>query len=233
MNKFILPFLTFLFAFHSSAFVGVRAIQGADVDCLTESVPPILDRKNELNFRMIADVKTYGTNTSYPNYPDNIADIMYPSRRAVCDAYRTPNKLLPSYKKIMQHIDETYKEGNHRDFFFKYMLSMDCWAFSKNFFDHVSSGGDYSYYLGSMMKSTYGGVDPNAYIRITREGKSFEGPMFYVFEHLEKNYKNSKNAKEYSAVMRRLRSGERFNLVPVKSIREIKRSEPNMPINLN
>lgn len=186
----------------------------------------------------------YGENPDYPVYPVNMEEILWPSREQVCDAYRTPNKILPGYKKIMSHIDETYTEGDHRDFFFRYVLTMDCWAFSKNFFDHVARGGNYSYYLGSMMKSTYGGVDPNAYIRLWRGGQLFEGPLYHVFSHLERNYKDTEKAKgEYSAVMRRLnapyRSGDinaskagYFLLYPVKSLEQIRKEMPNMPISL-
>lgn len=237
MNKFILPFLTFLFAFHSSAFVGVRAIQGADVDCLTESVPPILDRKNELNFRMIADVKSGSVQDrysiyDYPKLPDNLDEILKPSKRAVCDTYKVADSNSPSYKSIMSWIDEKYKGGDHKDFFFRYVLTLDCYPFQENFLDSTIEGNGITHAFGNMMKVPFGGIDMNAFVRIKREGKVFEGPLYHVFAHLEKNYKNSENyKKEYFKGMKRLNHPS-YHLTEPKSLSQIKRENPDMPINL-
>ena len=204
----------------------------------------------------------HGSNPDYPIYPDNIEEILQPDKKSICDAYSAPSKLSPSYLTTMKHIDETYKGGNNRDFFFKYVLTMNCWVFRDNFFDAMSKTGNVSQYIGTMMITPYGGVDPNAYIRIEREGKLFEGPIYYVFENLAKNYPNSKRAGEYVAVMRRLNaparkgllkngyavdvsdliknSGVRRNaspsgyylLYPVKSLEQIRRDDPAMLIRL-
>ncbi|MGI4993206.1 hypothetical protein ACRXCV_11280 [Halobacteriovorax sp. GFR7] len=226
MRKLILPFLLLLLVQngHSFASDGVNCVKGT---------LETLDSVNEENIRKIANVRSYGANPNYPkDWPANMKEIMQPSVKGVCDAYATANKIMPTYNSIMENIDKTYP-GGHREFFYKYVLTMDCWAFRENFFDDTSKDGNYSSYLGTVMKSQFGGVDPNAYIRINREGKIVEGPIFHVFAYLEKNYPNSKRAREYAAVMRRLRSGKRFNLFPVKSIEEIKKEDPDMPINVN
>lgn len=232
MKKLVI-LLSFILSFKVHAMYGTDHVGGSNIDCLQESIPSILDDVNIDNLTELARVNSYGSNPNYPTkWPKNMKDIMQPNVRAVCDAYFSANDIIPSYNSIMENIDKHYP-GGRQEFFFKYVLTMDCWAFRKNFFDDISYGGNYSSYLGTMMKSQFGGVDPNAYIRIEREGKVVEGPIYHVFAHLEKNYPKSKRAREYAAVMRRLKSGKRFNLYPVKSIAEIRKEDPAMPINVD
>lgn len=204
----------------------------------------------------------YGANPDYPVYPENMEEILSPGKTAVCDAYATPNSHSPVYSSIMDHIDKTYKDGDHRDFFFRYVLTMNCWPFRANFFDHMMNTRNYTQLIGTTMRVPYGGVDPNAYIRIERDGKIIEGPMYHVFEYLSmKHDSNSEKGRKYGAIMRRLDAPARSGLIkngyavddpepmnssrsrnaspagyyllyPVKPLEEIRREDPAMPINL-
>ncbi|WP_412470744.1 hypothetical protein [Halobacteriovorax sp. RT-2-4] len=214
---------------------GKDSANEATPDCLENAIPNTLDSKNTNNIEQIVElqnVRSHGANPNYPIFPDNIDEILKPDKRTVCDAYAVPNEIDPSYRSVMKHIDKTYKDGDHKDFFFRYVLSMNCWPFRENFFAYMIKGGNVGHAMGNIMKSPYGGLDPNAFIRIEREGRVFEGPMYHVYEYLEKNYKNkSESSNEYIAAMKRLKSS-RYQLYPVKSLNQIKKEEPNMPISI-
>ncbi|MZR63612.1 hypothetical protein [Alcanivorax sp. DP30] len=168
----------------------------------------------------------------YPVLPENLDDILKPSKRAVCDTYQLSSVNSPIYKSLMERIDRVYKEGDHKDFFFKYLLTLDCYPFQENFFDTTVDAMGVSHMFSHMMRTPFGGVDTNAFIRIKREGKVFEGPIYLVYEHLEKYYKNSKiYKKEYYSAMRRLNHPS-YRLTEPKSLSQIRREHPDMPISL-
>ena len=88
----------------------------------------------------------------YPVLPENLDEILRPSKRAVCDTYKVADSHAPSYQSVMRWIDEKYEGGDHRDFFFKIMLTLDCYPFQENFLDSTISGNGITHAFGNMMK---------------------------------------------------------------------------------
>ncbi|MFG1483732.1 hypothetical protein ABMA79_03965 [Halobacteriovorax sp. HFRX-2_2] len=237
MRNFIYLFLALNCAF-------IQAKSTNSVECLGGSFET-LDPVNVKNVRKLASSKSQSIGPiinydyNYPKLPRNIKEILSPDLRTVCDFYAKANPTDPFFQDIRDNITEKYKDGDDTDFFFKYLLVLPCWHYSKNMFDYFTSGNDANaragigLLFGDMMHPLFGGADPNTFIRIWREGKMFEGPMYIVYDHLLKNYSKSERFKiEYLPIVKRLKHPRYIAKFPKKSLELIKKEEPDMPITL-
>ncbi|AYF44936.1 hypothetical protein BALOs_1937 [Halobacteriovorax sp. BALOs_7] len=222
-----------------SSFINAKSAN--TIDCIGAELET-LDLENSKNIRKLATVGSQNrggiyTSYNYPKLPSNIEDILKPDLRTVCDFYAKANPTDPFFKDIRENITKNYKDGDDTDFFFKYMLTLPCWHYSKNMFDYFTGAEDtrngIGLMFGDIMKPLFDGADPNAFIRIWREGEMFEGPMYIVYDHLLKHYSKSERFRsEYLPIVKRLRHPRYITKFPKKTLEQIKKEEPDMPITL-
>ncbi len=227
-------FICLLFIFNTAF---AQAQTANSVDCEGGNLET-LDQKNVENVRKLASVGAQNvggiySSYDYPKLPDNIREILSPDMKTVCEFYARANPTDPFFKDVRENITEKYKDGDETDFFFKYMLTMGCWGYAKNMFDHLTSLDDIGLMFGDIMKPLFDGADPNAFVRIWREGKMYEGPMYIVYDHLAKHYPKSKRFQmEYLPIVKRLKHPRYITKYPKKTLDQIKKEEPDMPITL-
>lgn len=237
MKKFILPFLSIFFTLGASGLLHTRAVQGSEIDCFTEAIPDILDKSNESNFRQITNVKAsvqqMYSEYDYPKLPENFEKILGGTTRNLCSIIGDGDNASMFYKDFVDRVKRYYKEGDHKDFFYKHFLTLKCQPGYLNFYDWMLENPSRMRTLyGSVMRGMFDGINPNAFIRIKREGKIFEGPIHLVYQHLSTNYKNSPNYRhEYLGIMKRIKRSNYISEEP-KSIAEIRRGDPKMPLTL-
>lgn len=229
MRKFIVLFLAFtLMPFDfSKAFAA---------DCLGIPDLQTIDKENEQNLRALAKVASVQRRYSeydYPVLPENFADIIGGTMENLCNQIRNGDNTGLLYKDVLRSIQRNYKDGDPADFFYKYVLTLKCWIGELNFYDSLTKNSDsISILYSNIMRSMYGGVNPNAFIRIRRDGKLFEGPLHVVYDHLEKYYQSSDHYRsEYRSIKRRLNT-PRYLAQEKKSLAQIRREDPKMPITL-
>jgi hypothetical protein len=217
---FILP-LFFMFNI-------VLAANADGVDnCDKEKCPQTLDTNNLANLeRLVMHDRKYGlTRKRYPKLPPNFKKISQGLTRSICDRVMQGAN-SGGFIGLMNDIREYY--GDPREFFYKYVMSLNCRSPDASLADSMLKKGFINSAFSNIFMK-FGGVDPNSFVVIKREGKIFEGPLHVVFNHLEKHYKDSPNyGTEYRAVSKRLTVKKFVNGTP-KSCKELQKEDPEFP----
>ncbi|WP_068546608.1 hypothetical protein [Thalassotalea crassostreae] len=161
----------------------------------------------------------------YPILPPNFDKISQGIMHSVCDR-AMQGKNSGGFDGLMNDIRKYY--GDPREFFYKYVMSLPCRSPSVSLADSILKK-DFINTAFSNIFMKFGGVDPNSFVVIKREGLIFEGPLHVVYKHLEKHFKDSPNyGPEYRGVVMRLTVKRFVNGTP-KSCKELQKEDPRMP----
>ncbi|SET42714.1 hypothetical protein [Thalassotalea agarivorans] len=161
----------------------------------------------------------------FPRTPPNFSKIWAGSPDGLCE------RLLQSvnsggFKGIVNSINKHY--GDEREFFYQYAFGYPCLS-RASLADHMFQDEEKVYDSLTVSLTKFGKINPNAFIRLNREGKLFEGPLHVVYTHLEKHYKDSDSyGYEYRKIKRMLRPSkfDRYFLETPLSCEELQKEEP-------
>ena len=169
----------------------------------------------------------------YPVLPENLEDVLGGTTRNLCSIIGDGDNASMFFKDFVDRVERYYTGGSEKDYFYKYILTLKCQPGYLNFYDWMTAHPDrFRTLYGSVMRGMFGGINPNAFIRIEREGAVFEGPIHIVYEHLAENYRGSSlYQREYLGVLKRIDSQKRISEEP-KSMEEIRKEDPLMPLTL-
>lgn len=169
----------------------------------------------------------------YPVLPENFEDIVGGTTSRMCALIGDGDPDSMSYGELLIRIKREFKEGDPKDFFYKHVLTLKCMPGTLNFYDWMSQDPSrMSTLYGSIMRGMFDKINPNAFIRIGREGKIFEGPIHLVYKHLAEHYRDSPQyIREYQGIIKRL-ARRRYLSSDHKTIAEIRREDPDMPLTL-
>jgi len=214
-----------------------RAFQGDDIDYFSDARSPILNENSENNFRQNviakASIQQMYSEYDYPELPEEFEDILGGTTSGLCAILSDGDSASINFHGLVDRIKRHYPGGDPREFFYKYVLTLKCIPGTLNYYDYMAQDPrSMAIMYGNIMRGMFDKINPNAFIRIRREGKIFEGPIHLVYKHLAKYYRNSPSYRtEYRGILKRL---ERRSYLSDdhKSISEIRKNDPKMPLTL-
>jgi hypothetical protein len=163
------------------------------------------------------------TSKRYPELPPNMDRITECDEYEMCSTFDV-SSIDINFRRFISNIETYY--GDKNEFFNKYILSLGCSPGYMSFSDNFLKGS--RSLLMTMFTSytkKFGKFDRNAYIRIKRDGKIYEGPLQYVFMKLNEKFPDN---REYSNILVITRIPVFFK-GEMKTCEQMQREDPLFP----